>query len=305
LEANEIENTVRGEWMKKLLDLDAGKKKIRYYLSDEVLCLGTTEAPITSEFSRPLVYIEAYTSLHPIHGTPQDVQIYMTEYQVSWLVDQIYMKLGDKIDSGIGLNVNERRKKIYKDDSDGLKFKDIEVDPAQRVKKDSFLAMRKVCFAKDVAKFRARCGLLPLSNGGVPDAPRPTSHTSPAVFPTLAHSAAPPGTSLPAIIVPPSPIPPPPAAAQSTSFQSLTRAERQAQLRAQHLAQHIAYQKQNLPIAKLLYENIKQYGGTALACDVESWTEDADILLELGMAWYTWTPGGKQKKSRGSRYSRL
>ena len=43
--------SVRGEWMDKLLSLGQGIRKVRYYLSDEVLCLGCPNAPVTSEFT--------------------------------------------------------------------------------------------------------------------------------------------------------------------------------------------------------------------------------------------------------------
>ena len=42
-----------------------------------------------------------------------------------------------------------------------------------------------------------------------------------------------------------------------------------------------------------------------MACDVESWTEDADVLLELGVAWHTWSPqgvGGKGKRLSGNAH---
>ena len=84
-----------------------------------------------------------------------------------------------------------------------------------------------------------------------------------------------------------------------TAPSGLTKASRQALVQQQRqaaLAAHIKHQKLCLPVYRKFYQHLIQYGGCAMACDVESWTEDADVLLELGLAWKKWVV----KEGRGS-----
>lgn len=300
--------------MQKLLALDLGKRKIRYWLSDEVLCLGSPLAPITSEVSSGLSFYEAYKH----NAAPESASVYMSEEQVVWLVDELYSSLGAK--------------------NSKLTYADVDIDTKHRVQLREFKAIRRVSFRNNVAGFRRRCGLqmitkammaenMPVAadkNSGLKQnwkqAPKiaaselPASITA-AVTGTQAaakdvaakeatnsvltpHSnsdlstkaTTPEGrqSSTPTTILLQSEASPPPKA-----FVSLTRAERQARLQAQReevLRKHLAQQRAALPAHRRFYRNLEKYGGAALACDVESWTEDAEVLLELGMAWFVWRP---------------
>lgn len=304
---------VRGEWMQKLLALELGKRKIRYWLSDEVLCLGSPLAPITSEFSSGLSFYEAYKH----NAAPESASVYMSEEQVVWLVDELYSSLGAK--------------------NSKLTYGEVDIDTEHKVELKEFKAIRRVSFRNNVAGFRRRCGIPMITkammaenkpgaadkNSGLKQnwkqapkiaaSPPPTSTTATvagtqgAATDTSAKEATnsvlaphsnsdwttqattPEGrqSSTPTTSLQSGASPPPKA------FVSLTRAERQARLQAQReevLRKHLAQQRAALPAQRRFYRNLEKYGGAALACDVESWTEDAEVLLELGMAWFVWAP---------------
>ena len=300
--------------MQQLLDLGCSKRKVRFFLSDETLCLGTSEAPITSEYQRPLIFHEAYL----INGTPATAQIYMTDYQVDWLVDEFYTNASGAVD--------DRKMEIH----------NFEVDKKKAVKRTDFGAIRKICFAKNVASFRSKCGLASI-NVASKKTSSPVAAKSPSFpatstvaskkaalqqsempdvsqSPSLLTSAAITSTlSLPSVRPSSSPVKTPmPSPPKPTSYQSLNRSERQLRqlaLREESLKQHISQQQENFPRAQRLYQQMKKHGGTAMACDVESWTEDADVLLELGISWYRWSPeqvkGSQRRESGNSHYSKL
>jgi hypothetical protein len=331
--------------MQKLLELDLGKRKVRFYLSDEVLCLGTDSAPIMSEFHSGLTFYEAYRHTNGEEGSSESASVYMSEGQVTWLVDELYSSLGTK---------NKK-----------LKFDQVDVDRNMRVQLKEFKAIRKISFKNNVASFRRRCGIpmmnialmkekekerkeiknqmnftqnwkqspkgeismqangtnsyaassssSPVRNGILPPARIPPSLHTGSKSPQSTGSPSP--TDLPtaaqATPVAESPTSPSTVSSAPKAFTSLTRAERQARLQAQRaeaLRLHLVEQRSALPINRQLYRNLERYGGAALACDVESWTEDAEVLLELGMAWFVWEPrdGGVTERDGGSsHYSEL
>lgn len=251
-----------------MLDLGLGKKRVRHYLSDEILCHGSPDAPVTSEFFRPLVFLEAYK-----HGCPpSSAGIYMSAKQVAWLQDELYATSAPG-----GKN-------------DKIIFADLQPDADKAVKMRDFAASRKVSFKGDTARFRLRCGVTTGVKAAAAKAP-----SAPAVQPVQVSRPA-------EQQVQPGP------ARGPTSFASLTRAERTARTaaaREEALRAHIAIQKAALPAWRRLYRNLERLGGAALSCDVESWTEDADVLLELGLAWFTWTPTGDgetTERDGGSRH---
>ena len=260
-------SAVRGEWQQALLDLGLGKKRVRHYLCDEILCHGSPEAPITSEFSRPLVFLEAYKQ----NILPSSAEIYMSAAQVSWLQDELYAT------SASGKN-------------EKLRFSDLKPDEGRAVQMKEFAATRKVSFKGDTARFRLRCGATaPLK----PKVANTTSMPSAATIQSVAAKAEPTEAQ--------------PKAAP-TSFISLNRAYRAARAlaaREEALKAHISAQKAALPAWRRFYRNLERLGGAALSCDVESWTEDADVLLELGLAWFTWTPddkGENTEREGGTRH---
>lgn len=244
-----------------------GKKRLRHYLSDEVLCHGSPEAPIVSEFSRPLVFLEAYKHNNP----PSSAELYMSAAQVAWLQGELY---ATSAPSGR---------------STSLTYADLQPDAAKAIKLRQFAATRKVCFQGDTARFRLRSGdgtaakaaaklSLAQANAIVRSPAAEPSNLDPHMRPNQA----------PLRTLKPAP----------TSYVSLTRAERAvraAAAREEALAAHIAAQKAALPSWRRFYRNLERLGGVALSCDVECWTEDADVLLELGLAWLTWTPTGDGK----------
>jgi hypothetical protein len=289
--------------MEKLLSLGQGIRKVKYYLSDEVLCLGCPNAPVTSEFSRPLVYLEAYKR----GEAPSSAQVYMTARQAAWLADELFAAM-------LG-SVSDRDKQRSR-----MTFDDLDTDKSRVVRGADFEAARKVSFKDGVVTFRRRCGLpitTPLMQKGATKQMKETrlekgKETGSAAVapiatagvtkkPELAEPASTPQVKdLPSASqshkstarLPEKPLSPPPSF--PTSFAGLTKAERAARMQAYRdavNAHHVATQKAALPQYRNLYSNIERLGGAALSCDVESWTEDANVLLELGMAWYTWAPG--------------
>lgn len=294
--------------MNKLQNVGIGRKTIRYFLSDETLCLGTKEAPPTSDFYRPLVFHEAYFP----QETPDKAKVYMTEFQVDWLVDELYARIAGK--------------------GGNTPFSQVDVDRSQRIHRNSFAAIRKISFANNVASFRRKCGLSVITKpitapAGVPVIPvqpllaLPSDSTSTPQDVRTASSSkiSSPASSHPTaaafhhqsrskiIALPDPPRAVPPAV---VSFQGLSRTERQAFQRAYreaNLVQQIAYLKACLPVYRQLYEYIVMNGGSVLACDVESWTEDADVLLELGLAWKQWmvVDGAGSVQSGNDHYSEI
>ena len=203
----------------------------------------------------------------------------MSASQVAWLQDQLYAT------SAPGNN-------------EKLKFQDLKADEGRAVKMKEFAASRKVCFKGDTARFRLRCGF----KTPVKAVPKPVAASS-AVLASPAVAMDPMAASHPvALTAIPATKPAP------TSYASLTRAERLARTQAareEALAAHIATQKAALPAWRRFYRNLERLGGAALSCDVESWTEDAEVLLELGLAWFTWSPTGDGKTTErdgGSRH---
>lgn len=313
--------------MQQLLALDVGKRKIRYYLSDETLCLGTPLAPITSPFRSGMTFYEAYTR----EGGSSSTRMYMSEEQVNWLVDELYSNLGVK--------------------NSKLVYEDVDIHRTYALPLEAFDQIRRVRFQNNVAAFRQRCGIALFNtaasarqlgkdskltaptyhsqgwtggakfakvnaatsnkkdSGARNDSVR-TAGTSPTSIatvtgntsvagPSLAKTptteSTAPGLALPDAAVAVSTPAPSTSAAPPTSFTSLTKAERQARLQARReaaLRAHLQVQRAALPAQRRLYQNIQKFGGAALACDVECWTEDADVLLELGMAWMFWVPQG-------------
>lgn len=296
------------------------KRRVRFLLSDETLCLGTSQAPITSEFSRPLVFVEAY--LHSDSG-PSDAKMYMSEYQVSWLVDEMYARSGEQGESS-HLGSGKLKKQIPE-------FERIDVDRSKMVLRSQFKMMRKISFENSVGTFRTRCKL-PVTNvtlemaakkqeerrlanaskaerqaRGTLAEPKVMSEKASAPCHILNDNAR--ASVIASVESHPSELraaSAPPSQGTSGSFHSVHRLDRQARqqaIREQYLAQHIAQQKANLPLARRLFENIRTYGGAAIACDVESWTEDADVLLELGVSWVEWTGrSGKVEEKTGNHH---
>lgn len=288
--------------MQKLLELDIGKRKIRYWLSDEVLCLGSQLAPITSEFSNGLSFYEAYKQDNP----PESASVYMSEDQVIWLVDELYSSLGAK--------------------NSKLTYEDVNIDTGRKLVLKEFKAIRRVSFKNNVARFRKRCGIPIITKAmtaeskihqveGKTSSKQNWKQASMARVEAAAAAAkiseeANPALGSPTSLLPSStarvtenrtkpsspqladcPVAATPEAPKA--FVTLTRAERQARLQAQReemLRKHLEQQRLALPAQRRFYRNLERYGGAALACDVESWTEDAEVLLELGMAWFIWTP---------------
>lgn len=328
--------------MQKLLELDLGKRKIRYWLSDEVLCLGSQTAPITSEFSSGLSLYEAYK-----HGQePSSASVYMSEEQVTWLVDELYSALGAK--------------------NSKITYEDINIDEGKKVSLKDFVALRPVSFRNNVAGFRRKCGIPMItkammaeqkqSNGvntlavqqrqtngsnlgrmqtsalssptvqsntrntldsaerassGLHGTPRPRETESVSQSVSYLHEAGLKAGFEGSTAVKSQAQAKPPDATAPKAFVSLTKAERQARLQAQReelLRKHLEQQRISLPSHRRFYRNLVKYGGAALACDVESWTEDAEVLLELGMSWIIWEPSegnvsGRKREGGNCHYS--
>lgn len=324
--------------MQKLLELDLGKRKIRYWLSDEVLCLGSQTAPITSEFSSGLSFYEAYK-----HGQePSSASVYMSEEQVTWLVDELYSALGAK--------------------NSKITYEDINIDEGKKVLLKEFVALRPVSFRNNVAGFRRKCDIPMITkammaeqkqskgtntlavqqgqtNGSNLGRMQTSALSSPIVQSTARNtldsaeraSSGLHGTPRPketesvshlheaglkvgvqgsTAVGSQAQVKPPDTTAPK-AFVSLTKAERQARLQAQReelLRKHLEQQRISLPSHRRFYRNLVKYGGAALACDVESWTEDAEVLLELGMSWIIWEPSegnvsGRKREGGNCHYS--
>lgn len=277
--------------MEQLLANGVGRKRVKFYLSDETLCLGTSEAPVTSIFRRPTVFYEAYLRGEDVSAA----KVYLTDYQVDWLVDELYSKQG-------ACNAK-------------LEYRLFDVDRTRAVSRTDFAASRRVTFANAVAKFREKCGLSPsmtlpkpkeakkppsnarpqqsASSANLPQvsAPVPTPQQHPCSAPTSLTADSQMSSALASSQAvlngnPPSTASSPPS--YSIPSMKVDRRLRQQALREEMLSKHVAMQKANLPFAQRFYRNLARYGGVAMACDVESWTEDADVLLELGIAWKRW-----------------
>jgi hypothetical protein len=255
----------------------------------------------------------------------------MSEEQVIWLVDELYSSLGAKnsklkyedvnIDTNRKISLNEFkgiRKIGFRNNVAGFRRK-----CGIPIVTKAAIAHHKAINGPSTASMRIKQnwanGALPpkqaVSTPDVSDNKRDSAlQTLERTFPNSATTAA--QCALP--VKDSSPVDGPPSTTENgesvsttnpqpgtvstpaapKSFASLTKAERQARLQArrdEELRKHLEQQRISLPSHRRFYRNLERYGGAALACDVESWTEDAEVLLELGMAWFVWSPSDQDE----------
>lgn len=243
-----------------------------------MLCLGSDNVPIASEFRHGLIFHEAF---FPGQSAP-DAQLYLTLAQAEFLVDEVYAK------AGIG---------------NPLPFEAFDMDRTKIVQKHTFAGIRRVAFKNDIGSFRSR-GKLPVSTKQANAAVPPGVTENNGKGKEAAHPAVPSGLSAekdaPTSQINSGAVPGRARQGYNPSSLRIDKQLAKAHLRDQELEVHIAAQKRYFPLAQKVYRNLKKKGGAALAVDVESWTEDADVLLEVGAAWFTWTDGAE--KQGGSRH---
>ena len=252
----------------------------------------------------------------------------MNEEQVNWLVDQLYSILGSKNSKLTYEDINiDLNKKVELKDFKAFRRISFRNNVAGFRRRCGIPILTKAAMAEQKAKATtvahthvkqnwSNGALIPkVSNAGPLESATssPISHkeanvineaTQTATVNTTSSSEAETSdnnftnqsnnASISSLPIDSTPMPAP------KSFVSLTRAERQARLQGQReeaLRKHLDQQRNLLPSQRRFYRNMERYGGAALACDVESWTEDAEVLLELGMAWFVWTPSGAEDGS--------